>query len=139
MSIKIEGPNRVQGGSVRRTGRSEGSSGSGFAKQIPGEVSSAGSVNRAAPLSGLDGLLALQEVDDPTARASRGKKRAQGMLDQLDDLRMALLSGEVPREKLAELSKVVQTRRAQVDDPRLAEILDEIDLRAQVELAKFAR
>ena len=36
------------------------------------------------------------------------------------------------------LSQVVQSRREEVDDPRLVEILDEIDLRAQVELAKLS-
>jgi hypothetical protein len=32
---------------------------------------------------------------------------------------------------------VVSARRAEITDPHLAEVLDEIDLRAQVELAKY--
>ena len=53
-------------------------------------------------------------------------------------IRHALLSGGLPESRLNALSQVVQSRREEVDDPRLVEILDEIDLRAQVELAKLS-
>jgi hypothetical protein len=36
------------------------------------------------------------------------------------------------------LAQLVRARRDQVDDPRLIAILDEIELRAAVELAKLA-
>ncbi|CAK0744045.1 Flagellar assembly protein FliX [Azospirillaceae bacterium] len=141
MSIKIEGPGgRIQSGAVRRSGRTEGGGGA-FSKQVTADntVSNTGSINAAAAISGVDSLLALQEVDDATARASRGKKRAEELLDRMDDLRHALLAGVLPQEKLVELSRQTQSRRVQVDDPKLAAILDEIDLRAQVELAKLQR
>ena len=91
----------------------------------------------ANPVTAVDGLLTLQEVDDAAARASAGKRRAQDLLEGLDDIRHSLLTGGLSRDKLMTLAKHVQSRRAQVDDPRLGEILDEIDLRAQVELAKY--
>jgi hypothetical protein len=37
-----------------------------------------------------------------------------------------------------ELSRLARARRADVDDPRLVEVLDEIELRAEVELAKLS-
>lgn len=140
--MKIDGPGQIRNNStVRRNGRTEGGASGSFARQIGGETTGPGNVggsSAAGPLSGIDGLLSLQEVDDPATRASRGKMRAQDMLDRLDDLRHGLLMGKVSREKLIDLTRVVQSNRAQVDDPRLGEILDEIDLRAQVELAKLA-
>lgn len=142
--MKIEGSGGVRGGSsVRRTGKSDGSSKTGFAKQLSTEEegpASAGGVSASAPLAGVGSVLALQEVDqaeDATARASRGKKRAMEMLDKLDEIRLGLLSGDMSAQPIMELARSVKQQRSQVDDPHLAQILDEIDLRAQVELAKL--
>lgn len=137
--MKVEGSGNLRGSSsVRRTGKSDGASGGTFAKQLSGETpAAAGGVNAASPMHAVNGVLALQEVDDATARASRGKMRAQEMLEKLDEIRHGLLAGGLPRQKVVELARIVQTRKIHVDDPRLAEILDEIDLRAQVELAKL--
>lgn len=126
-------------GSVKRSGRSDASSGALFRKQLTGEAGSAAGVTGAASVHAVDSLLSLQEVDDATARASKGKKRAEDMLDGLEELRDGLLMGTISPDKLSQLSRLAQSRRAQVDDPRLAEILDEVDLRAQVELAKLGR
>ena len=139
MSIKIDGSSSVRSGSVKRSGKADGSSASKFSKMLgeTEEAGAAGGVSSANAVTGVDGLLALQEVDDAAARASKGKRRALDLLDRLDDLRHGLLMGTIPRDRLASLSKMIQARRAQVDDPKLADLLDEIDLRAQVELAKF--
>ncbi|MEI6559599.1 MAG: flagellar assembly protein FliX [Rhodospirillaceae bacterium] len=137
MSIKIEGSSSLRSGSIKRTGKSDGGSGSKFSKAIHQETAAPSSVATANPVNAVDGLLTLQEVDDAAARASAGKRRAQDLLEGLDDIRHGLLVGGLSRDKLMALAKHVQSRRAQVDDPRLAEILDEIDLRAQVELAKY--
>lgn len=136
--MKVEGPGKLRGSSsVRRTGKSEGTSGASFSKQLVGETGAAAGVHASAPLAGIASVLALQEVDDAAARESRGKMRAQDMLDKLEEIQHGLLAGSLSAQKLMDLAKVVQSRRAQVDDPRLAEILDQIDLRAQVELAKY--
>ncbi|MBP2292089.1 flagellar assembly protein FliX [Azospirillum rugosum] len=136
--MKVEGPGKLRGSSsVRRTGKSEGASGASFSKQLVGETGGAAGVHASAPLAGIASVLALQEVDDAAARESRGKMRAEDMLDRLEEIQHGLLAGTLSAQKLMDLAKVVQSRRAQVDDPRLAEILDQIDLRAQVELAKY--
>lgn len=139
--MKVEGPGNTRGaGSLRRTGKAGGTSGPAFSKQLVGESNTAHGVSATASMSGVSGVLALQEVDatdDATARASRGKMRAEEMLDKLEEIQHGLLSGSLSAQKLMDLAKVVQSRRAEVDDPELGQILDEIDLRAQVELAKL--
>jgi len=141
--MKVEGSGGVRGGSsVRRAGKSGGTSRSDFAKQISmgDEEATALGVGASAGLSGVMGVLAIQEVDevdDAAKRASRGKQRALEMLDKLDEIRLGLLSGELTADRVVELARSVQVRRVDVDDPVLAEILDAIDLRAQVELAKL--
>ena len=57
-------------------------------------------------------------------------------LDALDELRMALLTGRLPTNLLHEMEQLVIEQRQQTTDPYLEEILDEIELRAAVELAK---
>jgi hypothetical protein len=87
-------------------------------------------------------VLALQEAPDATTRKrarQRAKERGGLMLDQLDEIRLGLLLGTVPVAKLEQLGQLVRAKREQIDDPRLLEILDEIELRAAVELAKLSR
>jgi hypothetical protein len=45
----------------------------------------------------------------------------------------------VSAEEIALLSRLVKEGRDRADDPRLDSLLDEIDLRAAVELAKLER
>ncbi|WP_114391700.1 flagellar assembly protein FliX [Oleisolibacter albus] len=134
--MKIEGPGSLRPGQVRKAQRSGG--GSDFARHLEGDED--GTAKLAGPQTtvGINPLFALQEVDDALSGRRKARQRAEDILDRLDELRLGLLTGSFPREKLHDLVRLVQARRAEVDDPRLQEILDEIDLRAQVEIAKLA-
>jgi hypothetical protein len=136
---KIEGPGSIRSAqTIKRTAKTGSAGGTSFAKHLDesGETEAPHGISGTGAVSG---ILGVQEVDDALAHASRGKMRAQDILDRLEDLRIELLTGAISREKLTQLARMVTARRAQVTDPRLAEILDEIDLRAQVELAKYAQ
>lgn len=95
--------------------------------------------NSSAPASAIDSLLVLQEVPDATSGASRAKLRAEDLLDHLDEIRHGLLSGALTRQMLDRLAQIARSERQSVDDPRLRELLDEVELRAAVELAKYSR
>lgn len=137
MSMRIDGPSTLRpSGSVRRTGKAGSSSESSFSKHLEEAEESSG-LQGASALGAVSCVLDLQEVDDALARAARGKLRAEDILDKLDDLRLDLLTGSISKTKLERLSAIVGQHRAEVSDPALGQILDEIDLRAQVELAKF--
>lgn len=123
---------------VRRVVKSSAGSGASFAREI-GETEESALTGGIASASSISGILNIQEVDDALSRASRGKMRAEDILDRLEDLRIELLSGTISCDKLMQLSRIVNARREQIKDPRLAEILDAIDLRAQVELAKHSQ
>ncbi len=141
--MKVEGRNPIRGTSVKRKSGANASGAGGFAGNL--DVDGAGDAGPAAPLSApapvqsVDALLALQSADDGEEGRRRSVARAQDLLDQLEDLRRTLLLGTVSRERLENLSRLVQDRREQIADPKLAELLDEIDLRVQVELAKYLR
>ncbi len=142
MISKIEGTGPIRTAqTVRRVAKTGKSGGASFSKHLegPDEVDTASAASGTCALGAVTGVVGIQEVDDALARAAKGKLRAQDILDKMDELRLELLDGRLSREKLLHLARVVNARRIEVSDPRLAEILDEIDLRAQVELAKFSR
>lgn len=59
------------------------------------------------------------------------------MLDLLDEVRVGMILGQVSRGTLQSLLTLVNAQREDFIDPSLSQVLDEIDLRARVELAKL--
>ncbi|WP_297696944.1 flagellar assembly protein FliX [Phenylobacterium sp.] len=92
---------------------------------------------RAGALVGVDALIALQDVGGPLERRRRSVRRAGRLLDVLDELKLALLAGELSGHDLQRLQRAMREQRETTDDPRLESLLDEIETRAQVELAKL--
>jgi Class II flagellar assembly regulator len=123
--------------SRRRDAASGSGSGPDFSVGVS-EDQAASAPAAARPMSSVDGLFLLQELPDALAERRRAVKRAGSLLDRLDELRLALLTGNLPMSQIAELQRVVASTRGTLDDPRLLEVLDEIELRARVELAKLA-
>jgi hypothetical protein len=112
----------------------------GFALPNAGAAADVTPTARMANISGvgsIDALIALQEVDGPLERRRRSVKRAGVILDVLDDIKLALLDGDIAPTALERLMGAVQRQRESVDDPRLEGLLDEIEVRAAVELAKL--
>lgn len=86
---------------------------------------------------GVEALLALQDVGGPLERKRRAVRRAGRILDTLDDLKIGLLEGEISGFDLDRLRRAVRDERDNTDDPALEAVLDEIELRAAVEVAKL--
>ena len=90
-----------------------------------------------SPLASVDALVALQGEGDATERKRRSVKRGNDLLDALDRLKAALLSGRVSTAELQAIAARLAERKELSGDPRLDELLSHIELRAQVELAKL--
>ena len=93
----------------------------------------------AAPLATLDALLAVQGEGDPAERRRRSLRRGHDLLESLDRLKAALLSGRVGAGQLRNLAARITEGRGSSGDPGLDEVVAHIELRAQVELAKLRR
>jgi hypothetical protein len=121
---------------VRRESKAGAANDGPFATALSGEQQPAPA---AAPttVSALDTLLTVQEIPDTIAGRRRAVQRGDALLDRLEDVRLALLTGVLPRERLEQLARLAGTSRATITDPRLSAVLDEIDLRVAVELAKL--
>jgi hypothetical protein len=81
--------------------------------------------------------LALQGIEDSADQRTQGVNRGEQLLNLLDEVRDGLLAGGIPRVMLNRLALAVAKRRESFADPKLQNVLDEIDLRARVELAKL--
>ena len=90
-----------------------------------------------AGVGSLDALIALQEVDGPLTRRRRAMSRAGRLLDALDQIKLALIDGEPSPQTLHRLASAVREERGGADDPGLQALLDQIETRAVVELAKI--
>ncbi len=139
--MKIDRLSTIGKPATRRNERNGATKSGAFAKalSVGGEAPPASAVSGGAALAPVDALLALQEVSDDPGGRNRGRRHGEEMLDHLGDLHLGLLSGRMTLGALDRLSAMVTAKRGLVDDPRLVQILDEIEIRAAVELAKLGR
>ena len=95
----------------------------------------------ASGVSSSDALLAIQMAGDDEEQVIRKKllKRGKNLIEKLEEIRDGLLLGSISRESLINISRMVKERRYESADPRLKEIMDEIELRVEVELAKLMK
>jgi hypothetical protein len=112
-------------------------SGETFSPLSVREVAAPPVANASAPAVPISAVLALQDVADSTSRGADNMIRGKKILEHLDKIRLGLLSGGIPRQTLQRLAAELNAARAETADPRLRAILDEIKLRARVEIAKY--
>jgi hypothetical protein len=135
--MDINGTRRVDSANVRLTGRTAASSGGSTFTVAADNAPRAQSMTGPGPIAALDSILAVQGVDDSTSGRSKGLARGNQLLDMLDEVRDGLLGAGIPRATLTRLANAIGQRQDHFSDPRLQSVLDEIELRAHVELAKL--
>ena len=134
--MRIDGTRRY--GSVGAKGRALTSdSGASFDLGLAGPTIETPSTSAAAPAAHLDSLISLQLVEDSMQRRKRGFTRGRSMLDALDKIKVSLLGGSIAAGDLSRLLSAVGGRERDSEDPQLEGLLDEIELRARVEMAKL--
>lgn len=135
--MRIDTSNRTTG--VGR-GSAAGRSGSGV-DFVPagGDVPARVAGNAPAQgLTGIEAILALQAADEPLTGRKKAIRRGASLLDSLDDLRTDLLIGRIDAGKLDRIAALLSEARER-SVPGLDALLDDIELRVRVELAKVGR
>ena len=89
-------------------------------------------------VGGIDALIALQGIEDPTGRRKSAVKRGRLALDVLDELKLGLLGGTLDPATLAKLKSATAFLKDGSGDAGLDGVLGEIELRVEVEIAKMA-
>lgn len=139
--MKVSGTSGVgQAGGAKQARPAGG--GSGFRISGAGQAAGPAQVARTAGVGGVasvDALLALQDVGGPLERRRRAVGRAGRLLDVLERMKLSLLDGAPRPDDLEALRRAIRDQRAQTEDPGLEAVLNEIETRAAVELAKLER
>ena len=146
--MKVEGPKSTSSVSQTRRARPAGASGTAgeFSAELDRVTGTEDESEGAAPVEGtggvvgIGGILAAQTVSDQETGPQERRRRAQRsmeLLERLEDIRRGLLRGAIPKDRLAELVRLMREKRERGADPVIARLTDEIELRAAVELAKL--
>ena len=135
--MRIENTAR-SGALAGRSSVGRGTSTGGFFISEETSVSHAAAAQPTAPTAGIDALLALQAVEDPLFARKKAIRRGNALLDTLETIKADLLLGQVSEGRLNQLMALIGQARER-GMPGLDPILDDIELRARVELAKFGR
>ena len=98
-------------------------------------------VSGTSGISVTDAIFAAQMVNDEEERQIRQKlvKRGFSLLEKLEEIRDAILLGYISKEKLIEISRMIKEYQVESNDPKLQEIMSDIELRVEVELAKLTK
>jgi hypothetical protein len=121
----------------RRTERASSAQPGEFSRLLD-QPEGASSVSGSNAIGSVDALLAAQSVEAATDEERRqARARGDDILDRLDELRHGLLAGTLTRGQVVALANLVRSRRGSIVDPKLRDLLDEIELRAEVEIAKL--
>ncbi len=143
--MKVSESSSSKGVSQARKTSSVSGKGSEFASVLAdaiGETEEASGVSSSSGVGAVDAVFMVQNVGDATEQQGRNRKaidRGNNLLDRLEEIRRELLIGAVSKERLIELAQMVRARREMGIPERLEEIIAEIELRVEVELAKLSR
>jgi hypothetical protein len=134
--MRIYGSNGTVGAGQLATVRRSGSG--SFSLSDAGSANESRSATAPRGVGGIDALIALQGVEDPTERRSRAVKRGRSALDVLDDLKIGLLAGSFDQGMVQRLRAAAAELKSTSGDSGLDQVLSEIELRVEVELAKVS-
>jgi hypothetical protein len=132
--MRIQGPANVSQAAAARTPK--GVDAGGFSVAGAGSGSPAARTASAAGVGSLEALIALQGAADPLERRRRAVGRAGKILDMLDEVKISLLGGGAATGAIGRLMQAVSEQRDATEDVGLEGVLNEIETRAAVELAK---
>jgi hypothetical protein len=132
--MRIDGTGRII--TTGRPGTANRASGEAF--RLDGGQTAGRAAQSSAPIAagGIDALLALQAVDDATTGRRKAVKRGNMLLDALEAIRGDLLAGRISEGRLNRAVALLRQVRSQTN-PELEAVVDDIELRVRVELAKL--
>ena len=106
-----------------------------------GAVSEQGAVSAASAIAVNEAIFATQMVGSEEEKAARQYlcKRGSTLLSGLEEIRDGLLMGHISKDRLLQISRMVKDQKVRSTDEKLQEIITEIELRVEVELAKLTR
>jgi hypothetical protein len=136
--LRIDGYAKTSGITARGTARAGSGASAAFVIGDAAPTTRAAATAPAAAAAGIDALLALQAVEDPLFRKKKAVRRGKALLDVLEEMKADLLLGRIGEGRLNQLLALIGQAREK-SEPGLDALIDDIELRARVELAKLGR
>lgn len=138
--MRIEKTRSTSGREAAKNARRVGDANAFRASMEPAASATPASPAAATPsVNSVAALMALQAVDDPLEKRKRAERRGRQLLDALDSLKLDMLEERDPQSALTRLKNVLETAREDSGDSELDALIDQVELRAEVELAKLSR
>lgn len=137
--MRVSGLGAVRGTVAKRGTRKSSAAAGGFELGAAEATATAAQTHGVAGPTAVGALLSVQETSDQADQRARAVAHGDDLLGELEQIRIGLLLGSIPRARLERLTRLLRDRRGAYADPRLNEIIAEIEVRAAVELAKFER
>lgn len=137
--MKVEGVQKS--GASRSASKTKKTSSNVDFSGVLGEVDQAkatSQIEAVSAVASIDAVMALQSVDDALFAKKKAVQKGQDILEKLEDLRQSILFGQVKPQDLMKISDQLSSIHQEHLDPKLKNILNEIQLRAEVEMAKYA-
>ena len=133
--MKVDPARRTSVSNIKRSKGAAESADLAFTSVLDAELKTEQSTPN-LKVSTVDALLPVEAATADSDRKQASSRAAQ-ILDRLEDIRQGLLVGAISKPRLEELAGTIKESRASALDPVISDILDEIELRAKIELAKF--
>jgi hypothetical protein len=133
--MRIYGPTGLAATSPAATARRPAVGSFALTEGDPSQATAGASALRT--VGGIDALIALQGIEDPTERRRHALKRGRHALDALDELKIGLLGGILSPATLTKLKSAAACLKDASGDAGLDTVLGEIELRVEVEIAKL--
>jgi hypothetical protein len=141
--MKITETRTVSRASTKKVGKTKAKQGPAFAshlKDVKDEPEGLTQVNEVSGVTAVGSILAAQEIDDDGLKSRQQlRKYGEDILERLDEIKQNLLIGGMSRDILANLAQTLRMKKSATNDPGLISIINDIELRAAVELAKYTR
>ena len=136
--MKVDQARRSSVSTTKRSKNTVKSGETAFTAILDGEIKTerpAANVKVAA----LDAIVPVESATLEDSDKNSAKSRAIFILDRLEDIRQGLLLGVISQSGLQELAIAIKETREGSLDPKMSDILDDIELRAKIELAKLEK
>lgn len=134
--MRIQGPTGTTAAATSTTVRRTASGTFSVSERTESSTTKAPSALRT--IGGIDALIALQGVEDKTERRRHAVKRGRLALDALDELKIGLLGGTLTPATLNKLHSAATYLKEGSGEGDLDGVLEEIELRVEVEIAKIS-
>ena len=138
--MQVSNINKVKETTTTKSTRK--SSGADFSSYLRDVVApSSETISGAGSVTVTDAIFAAQMIGEEEEKELRRQqiKRGQTLLEKLEEIRDGLLRGYLSKESLMNTARFVHEHKFEAQDERLNEIIEEIELRVEVELAKLMK